>query len=214
MSAPAINAFLRIRRAIRSDSETMEELRAEIKYLRHHAGMLARASPFNESRAATLSDEADLLQADYDHVQTERRHLGVALLAGAWEVDEVTTFEQRCEILNINEADRKDLPPDCGLLNMFWAYGLEDSAERRRMPWKSGPLYCAVQSEMDRVMLHTEAGRAAMAQLWKKQAETGGLFENLPVYDQQPDGTIKRRPPDLRVLDTNDNHYDQENNNE
>jgi len=205
MSASAINAFLRIRRAIRSDSETMEELRADIKYLRHHAGLLARASPFNESRAGMLSDEADLIQADYDYVQKERRHLGVALLAGATEVDEVTTFEQRCDILNINVVDRASLPPDCGLLYMFWAYGLEDSAERRRMPWKSGPLYSAVQSEMDRVMLHTEAGRAAMDQLWKKQTDPGGLFEDLPAYDRQPDGTMKRRPPDLRIVNTSDN---------
>lgn len=202
MTAPVISIFLWMRRAIRQDQAVMDALWDDIRYLRRHAKLLDQASPFNASRAATLRDEADLIQADYDLVRDDCRRLGAALMAGAWEVDEATTFDERCEILNINVADRAQLPADCGLVHMFSAYGLEDSAQRRRMAWKSGPLYSAVQIEIYRVLLETEAGRAASQELWEKATGPGGMFEDLPLYDQQPDGTMKRRPPKLRVVST------------
>lgn len=199
--SPAIIAFLEMRQAARLNSHVVDLLSSEISTLRRLAGKLEEASKFNGARVVVLRAKADAIQAELRRVWEIQRNLGALLLGGAWEIDRITTLTERCELLNVNVVDRAALTEEDGIVRIAVAHGLEDSAQRRRMPWNSGPLISAMQSEMNHVMLSTEAGRAAMDKMFAKATGPGGPLEGLTLYDEQPDGTMKRRPPTLTVVD-------------
>lgn len=134
-----INAFLHLRRAARLNDAVVNIIYRDMTAARRQAKKLELASPFNAARAALLRADADGMEPGYKRALELQRELGVVLINFAREFDAVTTLAGRCELLNVNVADRGDLTADCGLKHITNAYGLEDSAQRRRMPWKSPP---------------------------------------------------------------------------
>jgi len=198
--SPAIIAFFEMRLAARLNAHVIDLLSSEISALRRLAGKLEQASKFNGARVVVLRAKADAPHAELRRVWEIQRNLGALLLGGAWEIDRITTLTERCELLNVNVVDRAALTEEDGIVRIAVAHGLEDSAQRRRMPWKSGPLLSAMQSEMNHVMLNTEAGRAAMDKMFAAATAPGGPLADVPLYDLQPDGTMKRRPPKLNIV--------------
>ncbi|ATD62525.1 MAG: hypothetical protein ACOH2S_27500 [Janthinobacterium svalbardensis] len=161
-----------------------------------------KQSPFNAHRAESIRVLLREGDKQCDELGVAQRQLGEALVKMAPEFDAATTFEQRCELLGVNVVDRAQLPADSGMVHIASAYGLEDSAAGRSLPHKSGPLCGAIQAHMNHIMFTTPEGRAAMDEMWEKLTEPGGLFQGLPLYDKDADGTMVRRPPNLVVVTT------------
>jgi len=125
------------------------------------------------------------------------RGYGRLLMDLALFIDTYTTLDERCDLLNVNIADRSQLSSDDGVVRIVFAHGLEDSAERRHCQWNDGPLFRAAQLVFVD-FLATPEGRAVGDTLFRP----GGVFEGLPIYSTKPDGTMKRNPPKLRVVDS------------
>lgn len=77
------------------------------------------------------------------------RECGYALMEAAPTIDASTTLAQRCELLNINIADRGRLTEADGLAALVFKHGKEDSAASRHLYIKDGPLFHAI----DRVFI-------------------------------------------------------------
>lgn len=199
-SKSVITEFLFTRICARDIHEMLENLWSLLAYGRR-AVVKLEAKPFNAHRAEIIRSELRKMDKQCDGLHETWRGLGAALIGLAKEFDATTTFEQRCELLGVNTADRAELPVDSGMVQIAFAYGLEDSAAGRGLPHKSGPLCAAIRAHMDHVMLTTPEGRAAMDKMWEKLTEPGGIFQGLPLYDQAADGTMVRRPPNLVLVD-------------
>lgn len=154
-----------------------------------HAG-----STFNGSRIAAL--EAQAMEPAFEEHRARLKGVGEFLLDMASTFDSVTTLTQRCEILGVNVADRGALTEEDGLVRIFNAHGLEDSAYHRNRGWKSGPLHESTVEIFIDFMLNTMEGRKLGDSLF----EPGGLFEDVPLYRREQDGTMVRQPPRLRVV--------------
>jgi hypothetical protein len=144
-----------------------------------------------------MEKRADQLGEESRKLSDAMRKWGHFLMDFAAVIDAYSTLEQRCELLNVNAADRRALSPDDGIVRIVFAHGLEDSAERRRAKWKDGPLFRAAELVFHEFLM-TDAGRAVGDTLF----QPGGLFEKVPTYSQSPDGTMTRNRPKLRVIDT------------
>lgn len=198
---PIINLVIDIRRELRTWQAQLNEARSECRRLRRQAKKLQQASPFNHARAADLLFAAKMIDASRKVANEFFISIGRYLINVAPEFDAATTLEERCEILNVNVADRADLLPEHGLVEIVNIYGLEDSAFYRNSIWKSGPLFEAINGEIMRVMFKTPEGRAKSKQLTDELFAPGGLFYGVPTYYQQPDGAMLRKAPALTVHD-------------
>jgi hypothetical protein len=110
-------------------------------------------------------------------------------------IDAATTLADRCELLNINVADRDELTEEDGIAKLIFLHGLEDSAMYRKQDYLDRPLNNALRWVFMDFLTETPEGRKVGDSLF----EAGGMFEFLPVYKQRPDGTMERCPPPLRL---------------
>ena len=199
-----IAIFLRIRRSARVNHQQLDRLRRLIgKAKRGRDGL--GANPFNLHRVAALDAAIVEMSATRDWVRETQQEIGRSLLDLAPAVDGITTLDERLELLNCNPADRADLyklnDPDLGMVHLIAVYCVEDSAEHRDDEWNDRPLHAAVNAEMHRVMFNTPEGRVASDKLFDGLFAPGGLFEGVPTYYRQPDGTMLRKAPSLTVHD-------------
>ncbi|NPT61210.1 hypothetical protein [Paraburkholderia elongata] len=95
-------------------------------------------------RIQTLEHEADRLEAHHGTLAEVIRKCGYALMEAAPMIDACTTLAQRCELLNINVADREGITEADGLAALVLDHGIEDSAASRHCWCKDGPLFHAV----------------------------------------------------------------------
>lgn len=200
LSGP-IAAFFRLRRNARVVHENLE-----MAYQLLSMGKRTRArmekSPFNHVRIAALNVEIADVERERDVLWGQRNILGAALIELAPFIDEITTMQERLELLNCNLADRSDLSePDIRMMLLMGAYCVEDSAEHRGEDWNNRPLHSAVNAEMHRVMFDTPEGRVASDQMFDKLFAPGGMFEAVPRLYRLPDGTIIRQGPPVTVHD-------------
>jgi hypothetical protein len=72
------------------------------------------------------------------------RECGYALMVAAPTIDACTTLAQRCDLLDINVADREGLTETDGLASLVFEHGKENSAACRRCEFKDGPLFHAI----------------------------------------------------------------------
>lgn len=194
----ALLAFVWVRRGIRQIVQELDSARAARNQYQRQANVLKHAgSPFNASRIATFETLAKAMEPTCDEHRARLKGMGEFLLDMAWTFDSVTTLTQRCEILGVNVADRGALTEEDGLVRIFNAHGLEDSAYHRNRGWKSGPLHESTVEIFIDFMLNTVEGRKLGDSLF----EPGGLFEGAPLYRREQDGTMVRQPPRLRVVD-------------
>ena len=195
----AFLALVVIRRGIRQIVQALDSARAQRNQYQRQANILKHAgSPFNASRIAALESKSRAMEPLCDDLRVRLKGLGQFLLDMASTFDSVTTLTQRCEILGVNVADRGALTEEDGLVRIFNAHGLEDSAYHRNRPWKSGPLHESTVEIFIDFMLNTAEGRKIGDSLF----EPGGLFADVPLYRWEPDGTMVRQPPRLRIVES------------
>lgn len=102
------------------------------------------------------------------------------------------------DLLNVNVADRGEVSPDDGIIEIVNIHGLEDSAMYRGGDWKQGPLAQAITQFISHEMIHNEQlAQAAHEHLFGK----GGMFDFLPRYTRTPEGEMVKQPPKLRLAD-------------
>ena len=200
---PIINLVIDIRRELRLMHATLNIAWDASQEIKRSAKKLEQASPFNHARVAELQQRAALIDASRKEMEEIFVSIGRYLIQVAPEFDAATILEERCEILNVNIADRKQLLPEHGLVEIVCAYGLEDSAYYRGRGWKCGPLYDAINGEIMRVLFDTPEGREMSERMTNELFAPGGLFYGVPTYYPQPDGTMIRKAPDLAVHDEN-----------
>jgi hypothetical protein len=190
--------IIRLRRSARRAVAKQDRLHDEARRFRRSAlALRTLGNPFDRARILELERQADELGKESRKISGAMRGYGKLLMDLAEFIDTYTTLDQRCDLLNVNIADRSQLSPDDGVVRIVFAHGLEDSAERRHCKWNDGPLFRAAQLVFAD-FLATSEGRAVGDTLF----QPGGLFEGLPTYSTELDGTLKRNPPKLRLVDT------------
>ena len=183
MKKSLIKQFVGLRRDARKAQEQINALLGNIEAKRRRAFLLEAMSPFGRAQPTALRDQADMLEPVCAAQANMLRMIGVELLVRAPQIDALTTFEERCDLVGVNVADRSDLPVSAGLAAMILSGG-EDSAAGRVQPWTTGPLHDAIQAEQDRLMFHTEEAQARIDELYRGATGPGGKFH--------PDGSLRR----------------------
>ncbi|MDB5788217.1 hypothetical protein [Caballeronia mineralivorans] len=173
--------------AISRDSDKARRIRAEAKALKDSG------NPFHAERIRKLKARAEKLDAHQEALWKSLRHYGYLLVDAAPQIDAASTLSERCDLLNVNLADRAGLTDADGVVSILFAHALEDSAERRGCEFNDGPLFHALRLVM-MDFLDTPQGQAASNSLY----EPGGMFEWMPLCSENPDGTLTRIPPALR----------------
>ncbi|WP_423392024.1 hypothetical protein [Burkholderia sp. LMG 21824] len=100
------------------------------------------------------------------------RECGYALMNAAPIIDACTTLAQRCELLNVNVADRNGLSESDGLAALIFDHGKEDSAASRHLERKDGPLFHAVNQVFIDFLTTTRDGQSGGRCMFSP----GGLF--------------------------------------
>lgn len=196
-----IVAFMRLRLMARSAHELQSSYRWLCR-LAERARSRLEGGPFNAHRITQLDEQIAAINAELKVIRDHVQHVGAVLIEIGHEIDKVTTLEQRLELLNCNHADRGDIEEsDCGMVLLMAAYCVEDSAFHRNDQWNDRPLHAAVNAEIHRVMFKTPEGRVASDKMFGELFAPGGLFEGVPTYYRQPDGTMLRKAPSLTVHD-------------
>jgi hypothetical protein len=192
--------LIRVRHRVRRTAAQQDRIWSEARQLRRAAsGLRNTGNPFDRTRIAELEKQADQLGEQSRKLSDAMRKYGHFMMDFADVIDAYSTLDQRCDLLNVNVADRKALSPDDGVVKIVFAHGLEDSAENRRAPWKNGPLFRAAELVFFEFLM-TNEGRAVGETLF----QPGGLFEAVPTYSASPDGTMTRNRPKLRVVGSSD----------
>lgn len=196
-----IVAFMRLRLMARSAHELQSSYHGLLRLGRRARARL-EAGQFNAHRIAQLDEHINAVDAELKVIRDHIQHVGAVLIDLGPEIDKITTLEQRLELLNCNHADRSRIDePNINMVLLMAAYCVEDSAAHRNDEWNDRPLHTAVNAEMHRVMLDTPEGRAVHDKLFDELFAPGGMFEAVPRYYRQPDGTMLRQGPPLTVHD-------------
>jgi hypothetical protein len=200
LSSP-MTVFLRLRRMARAAHRIQAEYHVDRRRAQRFRSQLA-AGHFNAHRIAQLDAYIGDIDAELKIVRDHMRDLGGALIDVAPEIDAITTLSQRLDLLGCNITDRSDIDePNPGIVLLMAAYCLEDSAEHRADEFNDRPLHACVNAEIHHKMFSTPEGRAATRPIFDALFAPCGLFEGVPKYFQQPDGTMLRQAPALTVHD-------------
>jgi hypothetical protein len=185
------------RRNVRRVVAILETQRAAARGYRRQARILReRASPFDSARILAREAAAAQVTTACEPMRGSLKECGRLFAAAAPMIDAGTTLAQRCEILNVNTADRADLNESDGLIKIIYLHGLEDSAANRKAEDKNGPLFQASQLVFIDFLMNHEEGRKLGDSLF----QPGGMFADVPTFRQAADGTMKRQPPRLHVV--------------
>lgn len=196
-----ISLLIAIRMELRKYKAVMDIAWMEECALKRAGKKLESATAFNGHRVAMLRKSAAMISAARDELREQSHVIGGGLMSIVSAFDAATTLAQRCDILNVNLADRGALSEKDGLVNIVLLHALEDSAFYRGSEWNDGPLFNAIRWEMMRVMTETAEGRNASAQLWEIALAPGGALYGMLTYVQRSDGSMLRKAPDLTLHD-------------
>jgi hypothetical protein len=189
--------IIRVRRNIRHLLIRIERLRDRKQQAEQSAEALRlTGTAFDHSRIARYDALAGALGERISEQRDLLHRWGDLLIDAAPFFDRCLTLAQRCDLLNINQADRGRLTDDDGLISLTCGHSLEDSAANRKTTWNNGPLFAAMWIPLFRRMKETTECREVMDSIF----EPGGLFEGAPMYRQAADGSMVRMPPRLRVV--------------
>ncbi len=160
---------------------------------------------FRETDNPILKRRADVLEKRI----RERNHLmesinqnllewGRELMELSLHIDHHLSQGEILDLLNVNTADRHQVSPEDGVIEVAYVRGLEDSAMYRDCDLKQGPLARAITRFMQHELLHNdELQKSATDYLFGK----GGMLEFAPMYQQNENGEMVRVPPPLRLAD-------------
>lgn len=193
-----LNTLVYARRALRSFFPSIDRYYCrrrsaarQIKKLR------ATGNRFDARRADLLEQDEDFSQQvsrqEFENIRSCVREIGKLLMHYP-----ATGFPQALllDLLEVNQADRKQIKPDDGLVELVYLHGLEQSACYRGDDSAQGPFARAIVSYLRHKLSHDdEMKKQANALLYGK----GGMFEFLPMYEKNERGEMVRQPPPLRL---------------
>ncbi|WP_423709644.1 hypothetical protein [Undibacterium sp. WLX3042] len=193
LARPLIQARHSIRKAVQSLNASRDEA---YQHGRRARQLKAYGSPFYAGRIAELEQAASAIHKGTESLRGKLKAWGYLLTDIAHVLDSCTTLAQRCDLLNVNIADRGDLTESDGLIQIIFAHGLEDSAEHRGKDFKEGAMFEALQMVFMDFLTNTDEGKALGESLF----EEGGLFESIATYTKDNDGNLKPTPPKLSLV--------------
>lgn len=150
---------------------------------------------------------ADVVEADYGNdgmhrnhekeLRAQLRHFGEVLLTSSAVIGATVPKGLLLDFLEVNQADRKDIGPDDGIVEIAFALGLEQSAFYRGYDWKAGPFARAITARITHETIHNKNFQEKAHEfLFGK----GGMGEFVPRYTQSEQGELVRQPPPLRLV--------------
>ena len=193
-------AFLMDRRhACRILARAEDDVRAANRQeMREARKLRAAKNPMTDRRAAVLEARVAARREAARPASKKLMEIGQSLFAAAEFIDAAIPRDLLLDLLNVNPADRDAVKEAEGFRALVYVYGMENSVERRGKDWNDSPLFRACHRRFAHELAHNEElNRAATEMLFG----VGGMFEFLPRYQRMPDGSMKRLPPPLRVVD-------------
>jgi hypothetical protein len=188
---------IKVRKMVRQAVAVLDSQNERARQYRRRARILReQAGTFDGARIAALEAAAAEVRRLCEPMRESLHNCGKLIASAAPMIDAGTTLAQRCEILNVNQADRGDLTDADGLIKIIYLHGLEDSAASVKDDWKNGPLFKAAQEVFMDFLTNTTEGQKLGDSLF----ERGGMFAEVPTFKQAADGTMKRQPPRLHVV--------------
>lgn len=176
----------------------------DMQYLgnRALAKLKAEGNPFNGPRMAAEQSHLDTIRPHIKHLRAMLTNLGHDLHAVAPFVDAMTSLVERCDLLNVNEVDRSTLTEESGIIEIAFGHGLENSATYRGDPMKRSALFDACHAHFCH-LLTDPTHKSFQDKLHDMTFGPNGPFFGVPTYTLMPDGSFKRRPPQLAIHDEN-----------
>lgn len=196
-----LNLFFRLRRGIRKKITECDGYHHILRNARREAAKLKEQNNrFNTTRIAETEETIDCFDFMTRRCTDEIKEWAQSVIEIAPIIDVHTTLEERCDLLNINIADRHkiDTSENTGIVHLIAVYGLEDSAYHRGEDGKNGAMANAINDVMIDFLCNTPEGKKIGNTLF----EPGGLLQDIPMYKMQPDGVLKRMPPRLHLVPT------------
>lgn len=155
--------------------------------------------PMADRRADVLEAAVEKRREASRHINDKFKEVGEDLFSAADAIDANIPRDLLLDLLNVNLVDREAVKDAKGFKELVFVRGVENSVEQRGKDTKDGsPLFRACHLRFMHELIHNEElNRTAHNMLFG----AGGMFEFIPQYQQMPDGTMKRLPPPLRVMD-------------
>jgi len=116
------------------------------------------SNPFYATWIIELERNIGRLRHHADQVRNTLFQCGLLLANFSPLFDENTTLNQRCNLLKVDVADRFELTESDGLINIVFAYGLENSAARRGKIFNTGVMSRALHLVFHDFLLSTGQG--------------------------------------------------------
>jgi len=158
----------------------------------------ARGDAMSRRRADVLQERVDGYQEALKPYREQLVDLGGRLFWCAPYIDKAVPQDVLLDLLNVNHVDRSQLKATDGIEMVVFGHGLENSAETRGRDFLDSPLFQACHSHFARELATNRKLKEATDSM---MFGAGGIFEFLPTYTQQADGSMKRNPPRLRIAD-------------
>lgn len=192
-------AVLDMRSCCRLLARATDAMHQEAELLERSARLYRKAqSPMYTRRAEVLEGKAKSVRERFQKFNLMYREQGYKVIHCASAIDALLPQSMILDLLNVNAADRSEVEPSDGLMEIAYARGLENSAENRGKEEIDTPLHGAVTlALMHEMATNADFNRRADEMLFGR----GGMFEFLPRATVQQDGTLKRMPPRLRIAD-------------
>ncbi|MEM5341603.1 hypothetical protein [Paraburkholderia azotifigens] len=174
MSFNEAGSFIaRLRRDVRYAVAGIDRATDEARCIRSEAHALkATGDAAHAEHIRELESQAERLDSHRGMLEQAIRECGYELMNAVPIIDASTTLAQRCDLLNINRADREGLSEFEGLAALIFEHGKEDSAACRHCELKDGPLFHAIYRVFHDFLATTRDGQAG----GRCTFSPGGLF--------------------------------------
>ncbi len=194
-----LNALIHARSALRAFFSVIDQYNDHRNMATRKVRKLRATGNRFDARRANLLEQDDIFiqQASRQRLDTVRayiRDIGRILMKYP-----TPDFPQSLllDFLEVNPADRKEVEPGDGLVEIVYAHGLEYSACNRGDSIKQGPFARAIIAHLQYELIHNKA--------MKKQADDflfgkGGMFEFVSMCKRNDQGELVRQPPPLRLV--------------
>ncbi|MBC8748529.1 MULTISPECIES: hypothetical protein [Paraburkholderia] len=185
-----------MRRYCSKACEALESLCHARNEARREAELLKRTPGFVYSRSLyTLEQTEHSIAKRLDQLNAALLAYGNALNDAAPCIDAALTFEERCDVLNINPAQRREIDGERGFVALAFTHGLEGSAERRKEDFKDSPIFNALHRVVAE-FLDTPHGKRACDEVFR------GLFGGAADDNDDEDrggAPVPRQPSPLHA---------------
>lgn len=184
--------FFRLRRLAASNwTKTKYAIRLRRQYERNL--LRIEGVPFTRMRQEELREAIKSCDAMLATLREFRLKAYRVLRPFLDEADRILSFEQKCDMLNVNTADRVGIDRNEKLVHIIFSHGLENSASRRWQDFNDAPLYNVMMSGFAEFM-STPAG----SQLADDAFRSGGFFDQVMAEKREKEQAERRSR--LRVV--------------